>query len=36
MFVAYFLVVSIILVCVGFAVQIMKGVKEIDNNSLDQ
>jgi hypothetical protein len=36
MFVAYFLVGSIILVCVGFAVQIMNGVKELDKNSVDQ
>lgn len=36
MFVAYFLTLSIILICVGFAVQIMNGVKEVDGKSLDQ
>lgn len=36
MFVAYFLTLSIILTCVGFAVQIMNGVKELDSKSLDQ
>ncbi len=36
MFLAYFLTVSIILVCVGFAFQIMKGVQSMDRDSLDQ
>ncbi len=37
MFVAYFLTVSIILICVGFTFQIMNGVKELDKkDSLNQ
>ncbi len=36
MFVAYFLTFSIIMICVGFAVQIMNGVKAIDRKSLDK
>ena len=36
MFAAYFILISVILICVGFTVQIMNGIKEIDRKSLDQ
>ncbi len=36
MFAAYFIVFSLVLICVGFTVQIMNGVKEIDRKSLNK